>query len=50
MEQGQVIGRVVVEAAGREIGEYPVTAGSGVEKMTLLRAVGLLWRQACAMG
>ena len=50
VEQGQVIGRVVVEAAGRKIGEYPVTAGSGVEKMTLLRAVGLLWRQACAMG
>lgn len=46
---GQVIGRVVVEAEGEVLGEYPITAAAAVERMTWLRALGLLWRQLCQM-
>ena len=49
MEQGQIIGRVVVEANGTQLGEYPVTAATAVERMTWSRALGLLWRQLCSM-
>ena len=49
VEQGQIIGRVVVEAGGTQLGEYPVTAAAAVERMTWGRALGLLWRQLCSM-
>ena len=49
VEQGQIIGRVVVEANGTQLGEYPVTAATAVERMTWSRALGLLWRQLCSM-
>ncbi len=49
VEQGQVIGRVVVEAEGRQIGQYALTAGEAVERMTWGRALGLLWHQLCRM-
>ena len=49
VEQGQIIGRVVVEADGKPLGEYPVTAAAGVERMTWGRALALLWQQVCAM-
>ena len=49
VEQGQIIGRVVVEANGIQLGEYPVTAATAVERMTWSRALGLLWRQLCSM-
>ena len=50
VEAGQVIGRVIVEAGDTVLGEYPVTAACAVERMTLLRALALLWQQVKAMG
>ena len=50
VQQGQIIGRVVVEADGQLLGEYPVTAAQSVERMTWGRAMELLWRQICFMG
>ena len=49
VQQGQIIGRVVVEANGTTLGEYPVTAATTVERMTWGRALGMLWRQLCTM-
>jgi D-alanyl-D-alanine carboxypeptidase (penicillin-binding protein 5/6) len=49
VQQGQIIGRVVVEAGGKQLGEYPVTAADSVERMTWSRALALLWQQLCDM-
>ncbi len=50
VEQGQIIGRVVVEAEGEKLGEYPVTAGSAIDRMTWGRALAMLWQQLRTMG
>lgn len=50
VQEGQIIGRVVVEADGQKLGEYPVTAAHPVERMTWGRALEMLWRQLCFMG
>ncbi|MBQ3050048.1 MAG: D-alanyl-D-alanine carboxypeptidase [Oscillospiraceae bacterium] len=47
IEAGQQIGRVMLKINGETIGEYAVTAGNTVEKMTFGRAFAILF--ACLM-
>lgn len=41
--EGQEIGKVRVKVGGEQVSEYPLLAAAGVEKMTLSRALGIVW-------
>ena len=46
IEKGQVIGKVTVTLHGGEIGEYPILAKEGAERMSFLTALRILFMEA----
>lgn len=46
---GQILGKVQVLVDGKVVGEYPLTAGGGVERMTFLRGFAVLARSLVKM-